>query len=158
MTPTLAGFPSLVASLHVEAATRSALPHHVDGDAFGVGEDVFLDADGGALERVAGEQHVGDLDGEGFDEGAGFGGGEGLDLQGDGVVVHGAGDVIVEAVEALGGDHLHGDEEFLGGGAFVLRHADVGAHAQAADFDGVWHEGWWSLRRRMEERTTDEHG
>lgn len=114
----------------------------MDGDAFGVREDVFFDGDGGALERVVGEEHVGDLDGEGFDEGAGFGGGEGLDLQGGGVVVHGAGDVVVESVEALGGDHLDGDEEFLGGGAFLIRHADVGADAQSADFDGVWHQSW----------------
>lgn len=109
----------------------------VHGDASGVREDVFLDGNGDAGERVISEQVVGDVHGERLDEAARAGGGEGFDFLRDGVIIDGAGNFIGQTVEALRRGHADGDEEGLGNGAFFVRHADEGADAQAADFDGI---------------------
>ena len=109
----------------------------VDGDALGFREDVLFEGDGDVAEGMAGEEVVGDFEGERLDEASGFGGGEGAEFEGDGVVVDGAGNVVREAVEGAGGGEVDGGEEGLGGGAFVVRHDDVGRQFEAADFDDV---------------------
>ncbi len=74
-----------------------------DGDVFGVGEDDFADFDGGGGGGVIADEHVADLAGEGLDEAAGAGLGEADDALSGGVVVDGAGDVVVEGVEGMRG-------------------------------------------------------
>ena len=107
------------------------------GDAFRVRQDVFLDGNGDVGERMVSQQMVGDVGGQRLDEVARAGGGEGLDFQRDLIVVDGPGDVVGETVEVLGRRHVDGDEQRLESGAFFIRHADVGADAEAADLDGV---------------------
>lgn len=112
-------------------------PLEVHGDAFGVRQDVLLDGNGDVDEWVVSEQVTGDVYGERLDEAARAGGGEGFDFLRNGVIIDGAGNFIRQAVETLRRGHANGDEEGLGNGAFLIRYADEGADAQAADFDGV---------------------
>lgn len=108
-----------------------------NGDAFGLGKDVFFKGDGNRGERVVGEEVVSAVVGEGFDEVARVGGGELLDFGGDGGVVYGVSDVIVEAEEALGGAHLDGDEQGLCLSAFRIGHADMRGDLESANFDRI---------------------
>jgi hypothetical protein len=112
----------------------------VDGDKIGEREDVFFDRDGDAGERVEGEQFGGKVGGEGFDKAAGAAGGAIGGLLGDRGVIDGAGDVVFELAEGAAGGEAEGEVEGLRGGDFLLRHADMAADLESADFDGVRRE------------------
>lgn len=118
---------------------RSAAALDVHSDAFGVGQNVFFDADRHPCERVVAQQKVAELGGERFDQFAWACGGEFLDLDGDRVVINRARDLIGETVETLAWSQSRGDEQNLRCRAFVIGHADVGMDLESADFDFVRH-------------------
>ena len=118
---------------------RSAAALDVHGDTFGVGQNVFLDADRHLRERVVAQQKIAELGGECFDQFAWACGGEFLDLDRDRVVLHRVRDFIGETIEALAWSQSRGDEQNLRCRAFIIGHTDVGMDFESADFDFVRH-------------------
>ena len=117
----------------------SAAALDVHGDAFGIGQNVFFDADRDLSERVIAKQKIAELGGECFDQFARACGGEFLDLDGDRVIIHRVRDLIGKTVEALAWVQSSGDEQNLRCRAFFIGYADVGMDLESADFDFVRH-------------------
>ena len=118
---------------------RSAAALDVHSDAFGIGQNVFLDADRHLRERVPAQQKIAELGGERFDQFARACCGEFLDLDGDRVVIHRVRDLIGKTVETLAWGQSSGNEQNLRCRAFIIGHTDVGMNFESADFDFVRH-------------------
>lgn len=118
---------------------RSATALDVHSDAFGIGQNVFLDADCCFHEWVVEQQKIAEFGGKCFDQFAWVCGGEFLDLDGDRVVIYRAGDLIGKSVEAMAWCQSRGNEKVLWCRAFFIGHADIGMDLESADFNFVRH-------------------
>jgi hypothetical protein len=91
----------------------------------GLGDGEFFDFDGNTFGFELGQNHIADVSGEFFDELPALAVAEFQEPLGDSEVVNGVSDGI-----GLGGAgeievHFDGQEEALGVGAFLVRHADA---------------------------------
>ncbi len=83
------------------------------------------------------EKQVGDLVCEGLDEMARTLGGQGGYAPSGGIVIHGAGEIVVEPVEGRKRRENNIDQQLLRGRAFLIGNADVGFDSQAMNDNAV---------------------
>lgn len=128
--------------------STTALESH--GDVIDSGENALSDFDVNTLGAELGEDALGHFGGEGLDEFSGALAGELSHPFGDGVVVDGGGEVVLEVLESDW--HLQDNvgPEGLEGGSLFFRDADVDGEVDADDSDFVVvHKGEGMSPRRM---------